>query len=146
MKPEKLGSGALSLSKVLYPKVIISKVVVRFSSVALSNSPRHCKSPYWMQLGPEVHGLSKRRNLKNNIHTTMHACMLSHFSHVQLFGTLWNITHQAPLSIPNHIGMGCHDLLQGNLPNPGMKPASLKFPAMTGRFFTPGATWEANTL
>ena len=27
------------------------------------------------------------------------ACVLSHFSHVQLFETLWTITHQAPLSM-----------------------------------------------
>ena len=25
-------------------------------------------------------------------------CMLSHFSHVQLFVALWTIAHQAPLS------------------------------------------------
>ena len=28
-----------------------------------------------------------------------HACMLNHFSHVQLFATLWTIAHQAPLSM-----------------------------------------------
>ena len=27
------------------------------------------------------------------------ACMLSHFSHVQLFATLWTVAHQAPLSM-----------------------------------------------
>ena len=26
-------------------------------------------------------------------------CMLSHFSHVQLFVTLWTVAHQAPLSM-----------------------------------------------
>ena len=26
-------------------------------------------------------------------------CMLSHFSHVQLFATLWTIAHQVPLSM-----------------------------------------------
>ena len=31
----------------------------------------------------------------------------------------------------------------GNLPNPGMEPASLTSPALTGRFFTNAATWEA---
>ena len=30
-------------------------------------------------------------------------------------------------------GMGCHFLLQGNLPDPGIKPM---FPALAGRFFT----------
>ena len=39
--------------------------------------------------------------------------------------------------------MSCHFLLQGNLLDPGIEPASLSFPAMTGRFFTSSATWEA---
>ena len=30
------------------------------------------------------------------------------------------------------------------LPNPGIKPASLASPALTGRFFTTSATWEAH--
>ena len=29
----------------------------------------------------------------------MHACILSHFSQVQLFATLWTIDHKAPLSM-----------------------------------------------
>ena len=29
----------------------------------------------------------------------LHACMLSRFSHVQLFATLWTIAHQAPMSM-----------------------------------------------
>ena len=29
----------------------------------------------------------------------LHACMLSHFSHVQLFATLWTIARQPPLSM-----------------------------------------------
>jgi len=28
-----------------------------------------------------------------------HACVLSHFSHVRLFATLWTVAHQAPLSM-----------------------------------------------
>ena len=31
----------------------------------------------------------------------------------------------------------------GNLPDPGIKPVSLMFPALAGRFFTTSATWEA---
>ena len=31
----------------------------------------------------------------------------------------------------------------GDLPNPGMEPESLTSPALAGRFFTTGATWEA---
>ena len=33
-------------------------------------------------------------------------------------------------------GAGWHFLLQGNLPNPGIDPASLASPALTDRFFT----------
>ena len=33
----------------------------------------------------------------------------------------------------NSTGVGCHFLLQGNLPDPGIEPMS---PALTGRFFT----------
>ena len=31
----------------------------------------------------------------------------------------------------------------GDLPNPGIKPASLKSPALAGGFFTASTTWEA---
>ena len=31
----------------------------------------------------------------------------------------------------------------GDLPNPGIKPTSLAFPELAGRFFTTSATWEA---
>ena len=40
-------------------------------------------------------------------------------------------------------GVGCHFLLQGNLPNPGIKPTSLRSPVLAGGFFTTSATWEA---
>ena len=30
---------------------------------------------------------------------SLHACMLSHFSHIRLIVTLWTVTHQSPLSI-----------------------------------------------
>ena len=41
----------------------------------------------------------------------------SHFSRVRLFGTLWTIARQAPLSMGFSTGVGCHFLLQGILPN-----------------------------
>ena len=43
----------------------------------------------------------------------------------------------------NNTGVGCRALLQGNLPNPGIKPTSLSSPALAGRFFSTSATWEA---
>ena len=42
-----------------------------------------------------------------------------------------------------NIGVGCHFLLQRNLPEPGIEPPSLASPALAGGFFTTSATWEA---
>ena len=55
-------------------------------------------------------------------------CVLSHVSHVELFVTLWAVLLQAPCpwdSPGKNTGVGCHFLLQGNLPNPGLEPVSL---------------------
>ena len=44
------------------------------------------------------------------------ACVFSHFSHVQVFVSLWTVAHQAPLSkdfAAKNTGMGHHALLQG---------------------------------
>ena len=56
------------------------------------------------------------------------ACMLSRFSHVQLFATLWTIAHQAPLSTGfsrEENWSGLPYLPPRDLPNPGIKPESL---------------------
>ena len=43
------------------------------------------------------------------------ACVLSHFSQVWLFATLWTIACQTPLwdSLGKNTGVGCHSFLQG---------------------------------
>ena len=67
------------------------------------------------------------------------ACMLSRFSHVQVFVTLWPITCQALLSTGFSMGeywSGWPCLPPGDLPGPGIEPASLMSPALAGRFFT----------
>ena len=74
-----------------------------------------------------------------------HRCMLSHFSCVQLFATLWTIAHQAPLSLEFSRQEYWSDLPfppPGDLPDPGMKPMSLTS-ALAGGLFTTSATWEA---
>ena len=76
----------------------------------------------------------------------MRACMLSHFSHVQLCAPLWTVACQAPLSVgfsrqEYWSGLPCS--LPGYLPHPGSEPMSLMSPALAGRFFTTSATWEA---
>ena len=55
-------------------------------------------------------------------------CVLSRFSHVSLFLTLWTVIHQAPLSMgfsrqEYWSGLPCPP--PGDLPNPGIKPESL---------------------
>ena len=66
----------------------------------------------------------------------MHACMLSPFSHVQLFVTPWTVARRAPLSMGfsrQEYWSGLPFPSSGNRPNPGIKPAS---PALAGGFFT----------
>ena len=73
-------------------------------------------------------------------------CVLSRFSHVQLFVTPWTIAHQAPLSMgfsrqEYWSGLPCPP--PGDLPDSGKEPTSLMSPALAGGFFTTGTTWEA---
>ena len=69
--------------------------------------------------------------------------MLSLFSRVLLFVTLWTVAHQAPLSM----GFSKQEYWRGlpitsprDLPDPGIKPAPS---ALAKGFFTPSATWKA---
>ena len=84
----------------------------------------------------------------------MYACMLSSFSHVRLFVTLWTVAHQAPLSMgysrqeywsgkkKKNTGVGCHVLLQGIFPTQGSNLGLFLSPALAGRFFSP-STFKA---
>ena len=77
---------------------------------------------------------------------TLCACMLSCFSCVQLFATLWTVPRQAPLSMgfsrqEYQSGLPCPT--PGDLPYPGIEPVSLVSPALAGGFFTTRPTWEA---
>ena len=59
--------------------------------------------------------------------THPHACMLSRFSHVQLFVSLWTGALEAPLSMGfsrQKFWSGLLCLSPEDLPNPGIKPAS----------------------
>ena len=60
-------------------------------------------------------------------------------SHVQLFVTLWTVAHQAslPVGLPRpDYWSGLPFPPAGDLPDPGIKPASLLSPALAGRFFS----------
>ena len=63
--------------------------------------------------------------------------VLSCFSHVQLFEALWTVAHQAPLSMGffrQQYWNGLHCPPPEDLPDPGIRPASLMSPA--SEFFT----------
>ena len=80
---------------------------------------------------------------------TQVSCIEGKFFTVQLFATLWTVAHQTPLSMgfSRHeywSGLPCPP--RGDLPDPGIKPVSLKSPAFSDRFFTTSATWEAFPL
>ena len=73
-------------------------------------------------------------------------CVLSRFSCVQLFVTLWTTAPQAPLSM----GFSRQEYCSGlpcppprDLPDPRIELTSLTSPALAGRFFI---TWEAHTV
>ena len=72
--------------------------------------------------------------------------LLSRFSHVWLFVTPWTVAHQALLSM----GLSRQEYWSrlpfpssGDLPGPGIEPASLTSSALAGGFFTTGVSWEA---
>ena len=72
----------------------------------------------------------------------LRACLLSRFSHVWLFATLWTIACQAPLSM----GFSRQEYWSWlPCPPPGDLPESMSLmsPALAGRFFTTSTTWKA---
>ena len=69
-------------------------------------------------------------------------CLLSHFSHVQFFETLWTIAHQNPHSMgfsrqEYWTGLPCHP--PRNLPNPGIKlaPSALQADSLPLSHYSP---------
>ena len=66
-------------------------------------------------------------------------CVLSHFSHVQLFANLRAVAHQDPLfmGFPREgYQRGFPFPPPGDFPNAGIEPSSLASPALVGRIFT----------
>ena len=58
---------------------------------------------------------------------------------VQLFVTLWTVVHQAPLPMGffrQEYWSGLPFSTPGDVPDPGIKPASSVSPALAGVFFT----------
>lgn len=70
------------------------------------------------------------------------AWVLSCFSCLQLFVTLWAIAHQDSLSMGFPKQKYWRGLTPGRLPNPGVESMSLKPPPLAGSCFTTSATYE----
>ena len=65
---------------------------------------------------------------------------------VQLFAIPWNVAHQDPLSMEfssQEYWSGLPFPPPGDLPDPGIEPTPLVFPALVGKFFTDGATLDS---
>ena len=72
--------------------------------------------------------------------------MLSRFSHVLLLIALWTVACQALVFMAfsrQRYWSGLPYFAPGDLPDPGIKPVSLRSPALAGRFFITTTTWEA---
>ena len=71
--------------------------------------------------------------------------VLSRFSRVSLFATLWTVAYLSPLSVgfsrqAYWNGFPCPP--SGDLPDPGIEQLSLESLALAGGFFTASTTWE----
>ena len=72
------------------------------------------------------------------------SCMLSCFSRVWLFVTLWAIACQAPLSMEfsrEEYWSGLQFPTPGHISDPGIKPIYPASPALAGRFFITSTIW-----
>ena len=122
---------------------------VNFRMLNNQELPVKCLAPWQLRI-------KKKKNVVTNLPVLwvaakspfvgcLHSSMVNRFGHVQLFVTLWTIAYQTPLSLgfsrQEYWRLPCHPL--GNLPDPGIEPASLTSPALAGKFFTTSATWEA---
>ena len=78
-----------------------------------------------------------------------HAWVLSCFSRVRLFATLWTVACQAPLSMGfsrQEYWSGLPRLLPGDRPNPRIEPMSHYVSCIAGVFFITSGTWEAREI
>ena len=120
----------LSLIYFIYPKIYEGEIGVKL--------PR-CLREKWLSL-------AKGNSLKKVTaiscypqHACMHVYVLCHFSLVWLCASPWTVVSQAALSMgfsrqEDWSGLPCLSL--GDLPKPGMEPASFTYPALVGGLFT----------
>ena len=85
--------------------------------------------------------------LKNDLRCIFFLDILSRFSHVQLFATLWTVAHQAPLSMGfsrQEYWGGLPFPSLGDPPHPGIKPMSPRVSCIGRWVLYHCATWEAS--
>ena len=103
----------------------------------ISRELRSCKQGSGYQPGEEqAMGIGKAGSFSVGV------SVLSRFSCVWLFVTPWTVAGQAPLSLGfsrQQYWSGLPFPPPGDLPDQGIKPASLVSPALVGRFFTTSA-------
>ena len=82
-------------------------------------------------------------------HYQWSVCLCAQSCLVWLFEIPWTVTHQAPLSMgfsrPQYLN-GLSFPPPGDLPNPGIEPASLGSLALAGEFFTTSAIYSSAIL
>ena len=104
---------------------------IKCNSIPLIAIYSHQEKQYFNIGKKSIEFLQKIKN-----RTTICACMLSHFSHIQLFATLWAVGHQSPLFMEfsrQEYWSGLICPVPGDLPDPGIKIVS--YVSCAGRQF-----------
>ena len=94
-----------------------------FPWLVLCRKCLHILASFLCFTGGKILGLCKTRSL------SMHACVLSHSSQVQLFATSWIVARQAPLPLGfprKEYWSGSPFPPPGDLPDPGTEPHLLR--------------------
>ena len=87
-----------------------------------------------------VYGLTSVHDYWKDLVCVRCVCAVSHSE------TPWTVAHQALLSMGfsrQEHWSGLPFPSPGDLPDPGIEPASLASPSLASKFFTTSATWEA---
>ena len=120
-----------------------------YSGLSVSDFPQKCRESFLQSpLSPKCNVLFSQIDSFSSFFSLCflkHSFMLSCFSHVRLFATLWTTALQAPQSMGfsrQEYWSGSPFPSPGHLPDPGTKPMSLTSSALAGRFFTTSTTWE----
>jgi len=132
------------IGKRVYQGCILSPCLLNFYAECMMQNARTDES----QAGIKPGEISTASDMQTT--PIAGACMPSHFSHIQLFATLWTVAHQASLSREFsglNTGVSCHALLQGIFPTQGWNQRLLcllpwQDSLPLGRFFTSSTTWE----